>query len=238
MVRYYERLPNAPADDRNLPDLLFNIYDTMVIFDHVYKTVLVVAHADLTDAGTQAELRKAYDSAIAKIDELIQIISRPLSLLPVQIGLPMEPVSRWESSIPRGDYEKMVEACKEYIRAGDIFQVVPSQRLSLETPARPFDIYRALRVINPSPFMFQLKFPEVVLVGASRKSCAAVKVASSPIAPWPERAAVVRLRPRIASCVMNCSPIPRSEPSTSCWSTWAVTTSAGFVIHRRSSSAM
>lgn len=167
MIRYYEDLPSAPPDDRNLPDLLFNIYDTMVIFDHVYKTVLVAAHADLTDAGTDSEIRAAYDKAIARIDQLIETISQPLSLLPVQIGLPMEPVSNWESNIKRSDYEKMVEACKEYIRAGDIFQVVPSQRLTLETPARPFDIYRALRVINPSPFMFQLKFPELVLVGAS-----------------------------------------------------------------------
>ena len=167
MIRYYEDLPNAPQDDRQLPDLLFNIYDTMVIFDHVYKTVLIAAHADLTDATSASELRAAYDKAIARIDQMIKTISQPLTLSPVQIGLPMEPVKNWESNLTRDQFEKMVVTCQEYIKAGDIFQVVPSQRLSVDTNAKPFDIYRALRVVNPSPFMFQLKFPDLYLVGAS-----------------------------------------------------------------------
>lgn len=167
VVRYYERLENAPTDDRGLPDLLFNVYDTMVIFDHVFKTVLVAAHADISDCSTEADLRRAYDAAIKTVDGLIERLGRPLTLAPVQVGLPMAPLGRWSSNFERAGFEAAVEKCKEYIRAGDIFQVVPSQRLKVETTADPFDIYRALRVINPSPFMFYLKSPQAVLVGAS-----------------------------------------------------------------------
>jgi anthranilate synthase component 1 len=80
------------------------------------------------------------------------------------VGLPQKP---FQSNFTRQRYMEVVEACQEYIRAGDIFQVVPSQRLTVQTPAKPFDIYRALRVVNPSPFMFLLNTPEVTLVGSS-----------------------------------------------------------------------
>jgi anthranilate synthase component 1 len=167
MVRYYERLPNAPHDDRGLPDLLFDIYETMVIFDHVHKVVLVVAHADVPDGADAAARRRAYDNAVRQIDGLIARLSRPSTLGPVRVALPAPPLERYTSNFQRGEFEQVVERCKEYIRAGDIFQVVISQRLLVETPADPLNIYRALRVINPSPFMFYLKSPEVILVGAS-----------------------------------------------------------------------
>ncbi len=166
-VRYYESLPNAPQDDRDLPDLLFNIYDTMVIFDHVFKTVLVTAHADASDGATESELRHAYDRAVERIGALRQRLGSPLLMPPVPVGLPLAPLDRYTSNVTRAQFEQNVERCREYIRAGDIFQVVPSQRLAVETSADPFDIYRALRVINPSPFMFYLKSPALTLVGAS-----------------------------------------------------------------------
>ncbi len=166
-IRYYENLPNAPTDDRGLPDLLFNVYDTMVIFDHVFKTVLVVAHADLTECADETAMRVAYDAATRKIRALVEQMSRPHPMEPVHVALPMEPLTRYTSNFQRSEFETVVERCQEYIRAGDIFQVVVSQRLLVETAARPFDIYRALRVINPSPFMFYLKSPRTMLVGAS-----------------------------------------------------------------------
>ena len=166
-VRYYERLPNAPADDRGIPDLLFDIYETMVIFDHVRKVVLVVAHAAVPDGGDAAVRRAAYDQAAARIDGIIGRLSGRSALHPVQVALPAPPVTRYTSNITQAEFAGVVEKCKEYIRAGDIFQVVPSQRLLVETAADPLDIYRALRVINPSPFMFYLKSPQVTLVGAS-----------------------------------------------------------------------
>jgi anthranilate synthase component 1 len=166
-VRYYERLPHAPADDRGLPDLLFDLYETMVVFDHAQKIVLVVAHARTTPGGDAGELRAAYDAAAARIENLMARLSKPSRLKPLGIALPSPATDRLVSNMTPAAFEAVVAKCQEYIRAGDIFQVVPSQRLLVETKAEPLNIYRALRVINPSPFMFYLKSPEVVLVGAS-----------------------------------------------------------------------
>jgi anthranilate synthase component 1 len=163
MVRYYERLPNAPADDRHLPDLLFDVYETLVVFDHVHKVTLVIALADAAGGASQ----QAYNAACARIEAIIDRLRRPSPFQPTPIALPVAPVERWTSNTTPAAFEQVVERCQEYIRAGDIFQVVPSQRLLVETAADPLNIYRALRIINPSPFMFYLKAPQVTLVGAS-----------------------------------------------------------------------
>jgi len=164
VVRYTERLPNAPTDDRHLPDLSFAFYDRMVIFDQIRKTMLVVAHAR-TRSG---DLREEYERACERIDETCRQLQRGLAPLQLtDISLQGEPTLPWKSNFTQAEFEAAVSKCQEYIRAGDIFQVVISQRLQLETSARPIDIYRALRVVNPSPFMFLLRTPAVNLVGAS-----------------------------------------------------------------------
>jgi len=164
IIRYYENLPDAPADDRRLADLHFAFYDTMVIFDHVGKTVKVVANA-LTDG---AEPRQAYDAACRKVDAIVETLRRPLAHEVEDIDLGRGGATPgFRSTLTRDQLCRAVEACKEYIRAGDIFQVVLSQRLEMESDARSIDIYRALRAINPSPFMFHLKAEDVELVGAS-----------------------------------------------------------------------
>jgi anthranilate synthase component 1 len=162
VIRYYERLPDAPPDDRGLPDLYFGIYDEMVIFDHVTKRINVVALARVDRDGADA----AYADARRRIERIVAELSTvaPAPLLAItapQAALP------YTSNFERGDFERAVDTCKEYIRAGDIFQVVISQRLAVDTTAHPFDIYRALRAVNPSPFMFYLKAPKTTLVGAS-----------------------------------------------------------------------
>lgn len=167
VIRYYEMLRAAPPDDRALPDLCFDIYESLVIFDHVHKVLRVVAHAAVPEAAGDAELRAAYAAAAGRIDALIARLTRPLAPTAARVTLPAPPLERYASNFERADFERAVESCKEYIRAGDIFQVVLSQRLRVETAARPFDVYRALRVINPSPFMFFLKTPRAALVGAS-----------------------------------------------------------------------
>jgi len=167
VVRYYERLPAAPPDDRNLPDLLFDLYETILIFDHAQKVVRVVALAAVEEQASDRALRAAYDDAAGRIDRLVRRLSQPLALPPVPIALPAPPLERYESNFERSAFEQTVARCQEYIRAGDIFQVVISQRLKTQTAARPLDVYRALRVINPSPFMFLIKSPQVTLVGAS-----------------------------------------------------------------------
>ncbi len=162
MVRYYENLPDCPPDDRNLPDLCFGLYRTMVIFDHVSKTIKVVANAHVTDDPGDAYAR-ATEAIERTIDRLRQGDGNAVGEITLE-GAPQKP---YKSNFSPEKYMEVVEACKEYIRAGDIFQVVPSQRLTVETTARPFDIYRALRVVNPSPFMFLLNSPDVTLVGSS-----------------------------------------------------------------------
>ena len=164
VVRYCERLPNPPADDRRIPDMAFAFYRRMVIFDHISKTILVVANADPRDG----DARQAYDEASHQVDELCRQLEHPSAELRLcDVNLPAESPQSWESNVTREEFEAAVEKCKDYIRAGDIFQVVISQRLTRPTTAGPLDIYRALRVVNPSPFMFLLKTPGVDLVGSS-----------------------------------------------------------------------
>jgi anthranilate synthase component 1 len=169
-VRYFEHLPQPPPDDRQLPDLCFAFYDRMVIFDHINKTLAVVAHAHLPPEPVRDRevLRRCYEAACQRVDALVARLQQPLAEPPLADIAPQgEAPRRGQSNFPPGAFERAVEKCKEYIRAGDIFQVVLSQRFVTQTTAHPFDIYRALRVVNPSPFMFYLKAGELCLVGSS-----------------------------------------------------------------------
>lgn len=166
-VRYTERLPNAPQDDRELPDLAFAFFDHIVVFDNVRKTMTVVAMARL-DSGRESDLEAAYADACRRVDDLVARLSSPeLELRPTDIDLQGDPQLSYQSNFREGDFEAAVEKCLEYIRAGDIFQVVLSQRLQTTVQSPPFEIYRTLRVVNPSPFMFYLRTPQVTLVGSS-----------------------------------------------------------------------
>jgi len=179
-VRYSERLPDAPPDDRGLPDMQFAFYDRMVLFDHINKTILVVAHARADGEHPQAE----YESACRRVDELCRQLQRgqaDLQLTDITLG--GEPEKNWTSNFTREGYCAAVEKCKEYVRAGDAFQIVLSQRLQRETTARPLDIYRALRVVNPSPFMFLLRSPEVTLIGSSPEIMVRVEDGTATIRP-------------------------------------------------------
>jgi len=182
VIRHYEPLPHCPADDRGLPDMAFGFYDTMLIFDHVEKTVLVVANAHV---GAHADAGAAYDDACGQIDAVCERLRRPAPLR-MEDMVRREPVQMpFEPNVERDAFLRAVEACKEYIRAGDIFQVVLSQRLRVGSGADPMDIYRALRVINPSPFMFLLKTRDVTLLGSSPEIMVRVEngeVTSRPLA--------------------------------------------------------
>jgi anthranilate synthase component 1 len=163
-VRYVERLPNAPPDDRHLPDLSFAFYDSMVIFDHVNKTVAAVAHAHVDTK----DLKGCYKNACERVDRLVERLQQGAADLQLTDINPQGEVRLpYRSNFEPAAFEAAVERCKEYIKAGDIFQVVLSQRLMTETKARPFDIYRTLRVVNPSPFMFYVKAGPLCLVGSS-----------------------------------------------------------------------
>jgi anthranilate synthase component 1 len=180
VVRYTENLPNAPQDDRKLPDLSFSFYDEMIIFDQINKTIQVVVHADLSTQKTEA----AYQSACQRLDEIcarLQQHSPHLSAL--DINTRSNATLEYTSDHTQAEYEANVEKCKEYIKAGDIFQVVISQRLCVETEADSLSIYRALRVVNPSPFMFLMSLPELELVGSSPEIMVRVEDGETTVRP-------------------------------------------------------
>lgn len=160
IVRYFERLP-APADDGlDLPDAVFLLADNLVIFDHVKHRLLVLANARL-----EGDLTAAYAEAVARIEAIVARLAQPLTppTLP-DLG----DGNGWDSTHSPAEFKAMVLRAKAYIAAGDIFQVVLSQRLSRRTRADPFAIYRALRMTNPSPYMFFLDLPDGLrLIGAS-----------------------------------------------------------------------
>lgn len=164
-VRYKEHLPNMPQDDRSLPDLSFAWYDQMIIFDHINKTLAVVAQAHISP---EIPLAQSYDLACRKVDALVEQLQQPVLELPLCDVAAQGTVRKtWSSNFAPGAFESVVKRCQEYIKAGDVFQVVLSQRLQAATRASAFDIYRMLRVVNPSPFMFYLQCGEVTLVGSS-----------------------------------------------------------------------
>jgi anthranilate synthase component 1 len=139
----------------------------MVIFDHINKTVAAVAHAHVD----VKDLEGSYRRACARVDQLVERLQQGVADIQLtDIDLPTDAkpsLAGVPSNFAPQGYEAAVEKCREYIKAGDIFQVVLSQRFQRETQARPFDIYRTLRVVNPSPFMFYLKMGNLTLVGSS-----------------------------------------------------------------------
>lgn len=169
-ARYVENLPDAPADDRKLPDLSFAFYDHMIVFDNVQKTVIVVALAKVppAEAGSPGGLRGAYEDACRRVDRFVEKLSTLTdSLPPTDIEITGDAKLDYKSNFTKPQFEDAVRKCVEYIRAGDIFQVVISQRLAVPLVVDPFEVYRTLRVVNPSPFMFFLRTPDCTLVGSS-----------------------------------------------------------------------
>lgn len=163
-VRYVERLPRPPVDDRHLPDLAFGLFDSMIVFDHLRKVILVVAHAHVHQFSPQ----EAYSQACSRIDEICEHLQHPRESIELRdIELESWPQRDYRANMTREEFEGAVRRAQEYIQAGDIFQVVLSQRLTVNTRAQAQDLYRALRVVNPSPFMFLLELPEVALIGSS-----------------------------------------------------------------------
>jgi anthranilate synthase component 1 len=151
-VRRFERLPDNNPDELGLPEAAFMLAHTIVVFDHARQRLQVVANADLT----KGDIRGAYRRAVSRIDEVVARLDAPLPEVPPAANISTNGL---KSNLSAADYKKSVRKAKEYIAAGDIFQVVLSQRLSRRTTAHPFSIYRALRMHNPSPYMVFMRFP-------------------------------------------------------------------------------
>ena len=156
-------ISKCPEDDLRLPASIFFLADTLVVFDHKLRRLLVVANAMLDEASSPDE---AYALAVGRIGAVIGMLDRPLHVSPLN-GLVdiMPPAPR--SNTTQAEYEEMVLKAKDYIAAGDAFQVVPSQRFEADFEGCNIDLYRALRHINPSPYMFVYETPEFSLVGSS-----------------------------------------------------------------------
>ena len=181
VVRCFEDIPARRKDEVDLPDFAFLLTDTLLIFDNVAHTIKVVANA-YVPVASKAKLKEAYRDATARIDRMIARLRRPLRR-PKRRGGAM-PIT-FTANMSRADFEKMVMQTKEYIRAGDVVQTVVSQRWNAKIRANPFEIYRALRVINPSPYMYYLRVGGVELVGSSPETlvrCEEGRVSIRPIA--------------------------------------------------------
>ena len=178
-------LASAPDDDRGLPDLHLGLYREVVVIDHVSKVLHVVVHVDVREHDSP---EAAWAHGQDRMDGMISRLQSPSVCLPagsVDLDPGAVPEEAMKSSMSREHFEAMVETCKEYIRAGDVFQVVPSQRFERETGVDPFAIYRALRIVNPSPYMIYMQSPDLVLAASSPEILCRVEgdlVTSRPLA--------------------------------------------------------
>jgi anthranilate synthase component I len=163
-VRQFEpTLGEPPPDPLGIPDALFVLADTLLVFDHRLRRLLVIANAFLDEHPTPAE---AYAAARGRIAAMVEILNRPFHVPALNGLLHVDPVEA-RSNTTQEEFEETVRAGKEFIAAGDIFQFVPSQRFETDYEGSPVDLYRALRLVNPSPYMFILELGDFALVGSS-----------------------------------------------------------------------
>lgn len=163
-VRQFEPTLGAPPPDvLGIPDAMFMLADTLLVFDHRLRRLQVIANAFIDEFSTHEE---AYAAACGRIAAMVEILNRPFHV-PALNGLAKVQPAEARSNTTQAEYEAMVLAGKEYIKAGDIFQFVPSQRFEADFDQPPVDLYRALRFVNPSPYMFILELGDFALVGSS-----------------------------------------------------------------------
>ncbi|MBI3794259.1 MAG: anthranilate synthase component I [Nitrospinae bacterium] len=158
-VRFFEKLPDKAKKDQDFPDAVFMLADSMVVFDNVRQTIKILVNAHVDKAPG-----KVYDEAVAKIKKLLELLEKT-EKAPKKTG--SGKLAKPSSNTKEADYYKSVERCKHYIKEGDIFQVVLAQRLSIKLGVPAFEVYRALRYVNPSPYMYFLKLDDWEVVGAS-----------------------------------------------------------------------
>jgi anthranilate synthase component 1 len=186
VVREVERLPDVPADATGWPDAVLALTGHVTAFDHFRQRLYLIENVFPAPDASDADLDAAYHRAVARLDDLVEELARPLPYAP------SPPPADQLSELPpltttpgSAAYRRAVEAAREYILAGDIFQVVLAQRFDLDGTYDPFDVYRVLRQVNPSPYMYFLRHDEATLVGSSPEPMVQVlggRVISRPIA--------------------------------------------------------
>ena len=184
IVREIEHLPDAPKDDRNIPDAIVSMIGSLAAFDHWRQRAFLIE--SVPTLGLSAEqIDAAYDAAIVAVQRMANDLSRAAPSDAIEPPITGETPSALTSSLPDGRYQDAVRVAKEHILAGDIFQVVLSQRFETQLDADPFDFYRVLRQVNPSPYMYYVKHDALTIAGSSPEPLVQVrdgKVVSRPIA--------------------------------------------------------
>jgi anthranilate synthase component 1 len=186
VVREIERLPDVPPDDLGQPDAALAVIGQLAAFDHWLQRVVLIDNVPVDPAWTPAELEEAYSAAARGVAGLASDCFAGLGAPARPVAMPERPaVADARRTMASQTYRDAVAVAKEHIDAGDIFQVVLSQRFDLELDVDPFDVYRALRLLNPSPYLYFLRFDEVTVVGSSPEPMVRLRdgvVTSRPIA--------------------------------------------------------
>jgi len=186
VVREVERLPNVPPDDLGMPDAVLSLTGHITAFDHFRQRLYLVENVFLAEDADERAVNDAYDRASARLDTLVDELARPLPYVPSPPPPDqLDELPPFRSTMPSDTYRAAVEAAREHILAGDIFQVVLAQRFDLDGDFDPFDVYRVLRQVNPSPYMYFLRHAEVTVAGSSPEPMVQVldqRVISRPIA--------------------------------------------------------
>jgi anthranilate synthase component 1 len=167
-VRFFEKIPNKNPDDLKIPDAIFILTDTILAFDHINHTIKIIANCLLPrdEKLSRKEKNRIYQAAIKKIESIQQDLRKPLTSEATQKAKNISKI-KITSNFAKSEFCGIVNKAKEYIKKGDIIQVVLSQRFKIRIAKEPFDIYRNLRSLNPSPYMFFLKLNEISLIGSS-----------------------------------------------------------------------
>lgn len=177
MVRYVEKIPMTNKDELGVADIKLMFFDDVIAFDHLKQKIYLMTNID----GYLEDLEEAYAEAKNHLKEMMEFISRPIKRRIVQFDTNIQ----FESNTTKEAFMKKVEKAKDYIKNGDIFQVVPSQIFKAKLSSNLFDVYRVLRIVNPSPYMYLMQFDDLQLAGASPETLVKVKegiVTTMPIA--------------------------------------------------------
>ncbi|MBO8162997.1 MAG: anthranilate synthase component I [Brevibacillus sp.] len=215
-LRYFEKLPAHRAERLNVPDLRFLFVDELLVFDHLKQEIQLIVNLHVSAGDTAAEVTQKYEQVISRLQ---QLAAQAEGELPETVAsrhnrVPAKPGTlQVETNLTQSQFEQMVRRAKEYIAAGDIFQVVLSQRFSVQTSVDPFAVYRVLRTLNPSPYMYYLQYKNETLVGASPELLVRVeegKVEMRPIAGTRKRGATAEEDARLAQELLT-DPKERAE---------------------------
>lgn len=169
LLRHYEKLDPHSVDDLQMNDIQFMFCDQVIVFDHVKQQIKVIANVHIPNGAAEQEIAEAYKQTCSNIDGIVQRLKQPAHTmsgthLPIADEVELGDI---QSNVTKAQFMNNVEQAKEYIRNGDIFQVVLSQRFEIKTEVSPLQVYRVLRMMNPSPYMYYLKMDDEIIVGTS-----------------------------------------------------------------------